>query len=87
MHERSLAQDLVRSAGITAFQEGGTVHAVHVRVGSLSCIDPGGLHDQMVWWARGTIVEGADVVVEIVPADLGDKHGADVTLVSVEVGA
>lgn len=87
MHERSLAEDLVRAAGITGVEEGGTVQAMHVRLGSLSCIDPEALHDQVVWWSRGTIVEGANVVVEVVPADLDDKHGADVTLVSVEVGA
>lgn len=87
MHERSLAEDLVRAAGVAAMDEGGTVHAMHVRVGSLSCIDPEALHDQVVWWSQGTIVEGANVHIEVVPADLGDRHGAEVRLVSVDVGA
>ncbi len=87
MHERSVAEDLVRAAGVTAVEEGGTVQAMHVHVGSLSCIDPEALHDQVGWWAQGTVAEGADVVVEVVPADLDDRHGADVTLVSVDIGA
>lgn len=87
MHERSVAEDLVKAAGITAMGEGGTVHAMHIHVGGLSCIDPDGLHDQVVWWSQGTVVEGADVVVEVVPADVGDRHGADIKLVSVDVGA
>jgi Zn finger protein HypA/HybF involved in hydrogenase expression len=87
MHERSLAEDLVRAAGINAVEEGGSVAAMHVEVGSLSCIDPDALHDQVVWWSQGTIVEGANIVIEVVPAALDDEHGAEVKLVSIEVGA
>jgi len=86
MHERSLAEDLVRAAGMTAMDEGGAVQAVHVRVGSLSCIDPEVLHDQVVWWSRGTIIEGADICIEVISAELGDRHGAAVRLVSVDAG-
>jgi len=86
MHERSLAEDLVRAAGISAVDEGGSVAAMRVQVGSLSCIDPDALHEQVVWWSQGTIVEGANVVVEVVPADLDDPNGAEVRLVSIEVG-
>ncbi len=87
MHERSLAEDLVRAAGISAVEEGGSVAAMRVEVGSLSCIDPVALHAQVVWWSQGTIVEGANILVEVVPATLDDAHGADVRLVSIEVGA
>ena len=87
MHERSVAEDLVRAAGISAVDEGGSVSAMRVEVGSLSCIDPEALHDQVVWWSQGTIVEGANIVIEVVPAELGDEHGAEVKLVSIEVGA
>lgn len=87
MHERSIAEDLVRAAGITAVEEGGTVAAMHIHVGSLSCIDPDSLHDQVVWYSQGTVAEGANVLVEIVPADVEDAHGADIRLVSVDVGS
>ena len=85
MHERSVAEDLVRAAGVAAVDEGGTVQAMHVHVGSLSCIDPEALHDQVVWWAQGTIAEGAEVVVEVVPADLKSEFGfpADACVVGV----
>ncbi len=86
MHERSLAEDLVRAAGMAAVDEGRFVRSMRIRVGSLSCIDPESLHDQVVWWSQGTIVEGADVHIEVASADLGDRHGAEVRLVSVEVG-
>jgi Zn finger protein HypA/HybF involved in hydrogenase expression len=87
MHERSVAEDLVRAAGISAIDEGGSVAVMRVEVGSLSCIDPDALHDQVVWWSQGTIVEGANIVIEVVPAALDDEHGAEVKLVSIEVGA
>ena len=86
MHERSVAEDLVRTAGITAVEEGGTVHAMHISVGSLSCIDPESLHDQVVWYSQGTIAEGATVHVEVVPAALDDEHGADIRLTAIDVG-
>jgi Zn finger protein HypA/HybF involved in hydrogenase expression len=87
MHERSVAEDLVRAAGVNAIDEGGSVAVMRVQVGSLSCIDPDALHDQVVWWSQGTIVEGANILIEVVPADLEDEHGAEVKLVSIEVGA
>jgi Zn finger protein HypA/HybF involved in hydrogenase expression len=87
MHERSVAEDLVRAAGISAIDEGGSVAVMRVEVGSLSCMDPDALHDQVVWWSQGTIVEGANIVIEVVPAALDDEHGAEVKLVSIEVGA
>jgi Zn finger protein HypA/HybF involved in hydrogenase expression len=85
MHERSLAEDLVRAAGIAAMEEGGPIATMRVRVGSQSCIDPDALHDQVVWWSQGTIVEGARVLVEVVPTEFGDPHASDVRLVSIDV--
>lgn len=86
MHERTLAEDLVRAAGVAAVDDGGTVRAMHVQVGSLSCIDPDALREQVRWWSQGTIVEGAIVDIEVVAADLLDRHGGEVRLKSVEVG-
>jgi len=87
MHERSVAEDLVRAAGITAVDEGGTVHAMHISIGSLSCITPEALHDQVVWYSQGTVAEGAAVHVEVIPADVDDEQGDEVRLVAVDVGS
>ena len=86
MHEKSLAQDLVRTAGVTALEEGATrVKSFRIRVGALSQIDPDALRGQIEWWSHGTIVEGAAVQIDVVPTDIGDRHCGDVRLVSVEV--
>lgn len=85
MHERSVAADLVRAVGVTAFEEGGTVETMHIRMGSLSGIDPEALREQIHWHAQGTVAEGATVEVEVVPAEIDDEHGADIRLVSVEL--
>jgi Zn finger protein HypA/HybF involved in hydrogenase expression len=87
MHERSVAADLVRAAGVTAVEEGGTVRALHISIGSLSCIDPVALRDQVVWYSRGTVTEGAAVHVEVLPADLDDAHAADVRLTAIELAS
>jgi hydrogenase nickel incorporation protein HypA/HybF len=87
MHERRLAQDLVRSAGLAALEEGaGRVNALRLRVGALSHIDPEALRGQVEWWSHGTILEGAEVEVEQAALDAGDRHAEDVTLVSIDVG-
>lgn len=85
MHERGVAEDLVRAAGVTALEEGGTVRTMRISVGSLSCIDPVALRDQIAWYARGTVAEGATVEVDVRGDDIGDPHARDVRLTSVEV--
>lgn len=86
MHERNIAKDLVRAAGVTAMDEGATrVRSLRVRVGPLSHIDPEALRGQVEWWAHGTIVEGALVEVERGDGDVADRHSQDVRLVSVDV--
>lgn len=88
MHERKIAQDLVRTAGVTALDEGASrVRSLKVRVGALSHIDPEALRGQLEWWSHGTIVEGAAVEVERAASELGDRHAQDVRLVSVDVEA
>jgi Zn finger protein HypA/HybF involved in hydrogenase expression len=86
VHERSVAEDLVRAAGVTAVEEGGVVRTMRITVGSLSCIDPGSLRDQIAWYARGTVAEGASVEVEVRGDDIGDPHARDVRLTAIEVG-
>jgi len=87
MHERRIAQDLVRTAGVTALEGGASrVRSIRVRIGALSRIDPEALRGQLEWWSHGTIVEGADVAVET-DSEIGDRHSEDVRLVSVDVEA
>lgn len=88
MHERGIAQDLVRAAGVTALEEGAErVRALEVRIGSLSHIDPEALRGQVEWWSHGTIVEGAIVRVEKSKNDARERNSTGVTLTSVEVDA
>lgn len=87
MHERSIAEDLVRAAGVTAVDEGGRVSAMHIVVGSMSCIDPDALREQVVWYSQGTVTEGASVHVDVVPAEPDDSRGADIRLASVELAS
>jgi len=86
MHERKIAQDLVRSAGLAALEDGAArVSSIRLRVGALSRIDPEALRGQVEWWSHGTIVEGALVEVERASTDIGDRHSEDVRLVSMDV--
>ena len=86
MHERSMAEDLVKAAGMAVVGETfGRVKSMKVQVGSLSHIDPDSLHEQMVFWSQGTIVEGAAIHIDVVPTELGDRGATDVRLVSVDV--
>lgn len=85
MDERSIAHDLVRAAAVAAVDEGGSVCSIRIRVGGRSGVDPDILRDHVVWWSRGTVVEGADLEVEVVPSDDDDRHGDEVTLVSLDV--
>jgi Zn finger protein HypA/HybF involved in hydrogenase expression len=86
MHERRLAQDLVRSAGLAALEEGASrVSALRLRIGGASHIDPESLRGQVEWWAHGTIMEGAIVMVEQAGTDVADRHSEDVRLVSMDV--
>lgn len=86
MHERKVAQDLVRAAGVTALEEGAQrVRVVRLRVGALSHVDPEALRGQIEWCSHGTIVEGAEVCVDVAGSGFDDRHSAEVMLVSVEV--
>lgn len=86
MHDRKIAQDLVRTAGVAALERGASrVSAMRLRIGAHSHIDPEALRGQVEWWSHGTIVEGALVMVERAGSDVGDRHSEDVRLVSIDV--
>jgi hydrogenase nickel incorporation protein HypA/HybF len=88
MHERRLAQDLVRSAGLAALEGGATrVSGLRLRIGAASHIDPESLRGQVEWWSHGTIIEGARIEVDKAGAEPDDRHSEDVTLVSMDVEA
>lgn len=87
MHERGVAMDLVRSAGVVAVEQGAArVSRMRIKMGRGSHIDPESLKAQVEWHARGTICEGVAVDLELVgvPADgeLGDDR---IQLVSIDL--
>lgn len=77
MHERRVAADLVRSAGVVAVEQGASrVKALRVEIGAASHVDAASLAAQVSWHARGTIVEGAEVIVErrVLPEGALPRH-------------
>jgi hydrogenase nickel incorporation protein HypA/HybF len=66
MHELSIAQSIVRIAETHA--AGRKVYAVHLRVGHLRQVVPSALEFAFELVAEGTSVEGAELVMEEVPA-------------------
>ena len=71
MHEHGVAADLVRTAGVVAVEQGAVrVRTMRVEIGGASHIEPESLAAQVSWHARGTIVEGVEVIVErrVLPA-------------------
>ncbi len=69
MHELSIAASLVDVAERTAREHGSTaVTRVHVAVGTLTSIEPDALAFSFPVAARGTLCEGAELVIERRPA-------------------
>lgn len=66
MHELSIAQSIVRIAESHA--AGRRVHKVELRVGHLRQVVPSALEFAFMLVAEGTPVEGAQLVIEEVPA-------------------
>jgi Zn finger protein HypA/HybF involved in hydrogenase expression len=65
MHERGVAVDLVRTAGVVALEQGARrVRTLRIELGPASHLEPESLTAQVSFHARGTIVEGAEVLVE-----------------------
>ncbi|MBK8049218.1 MAG: hydrogenase maturation nickel metallochaperone HypA [Anaerolineales bacterium] len=69
MHELSIAQSLIEIAEETARNAGATeVLAVHLRLGALSGVVPDALQFSFPIAAEGTLVAGAQLIIEEVPA-------------------
>lgn len=89
MHERGVAADLVRSAGVVAVEQGAArVKVMRVEIGAASHVDAESLAAQVSWHARGTIVEGAEVIVErrVLPLGAVPTHDDErVMLLSVDL--
>ena len=89
MHERGVASDLVRAAGVVAVNEGAIrVRSIRVQIGGLSHIDPDSLAAQVSWHAQGTIVEGARVIVQreaMAEGAMPAEEDEQVTLLSVDL--
>lgn len=89
MHERGVASDLVRTAGVVAVDRGATkVRSMRIQVGGASHLDSESLVAQVAWHARGTIVEGAEVIVErrVIPEGVMPTHDDErVMLLSVDL--
>lgn len=69
MHEYSIVQSLYDAVAAHAEVRGArAVHAVHVRIGEMSGVDPGLLDTAWKTFRVRTICESAPMDVEIVPA-------------------
>jgi hydrogenase nickel incorporation protein HypA/HybF len=80
VHERALMRDLLARVDEVARADGAArVASVRVRIGPLSHFTPEHFREHFADAARGTIAEGASVVVA------SDAAGADVVLESVEL--
>jgi Zn finger protein HypA/HybF involved in hydrogenase expression len=89
MHEHGVASDLVRTAGVVAVDQGATkVRTMRVQIGAASHVDADALAAQVAFHARGTVVEGAQVIVErrVLPAGVAATPDDErILLVSVDV--
>lgn len=69
MHELSIATSLVETAVRSAEQAGAcSVTRLHLRLGALAGVEPESLEFCFPVVAKGTICEGAELRLEIVPA-------------------
>lgn len=86
MHESSLMKDLLRKIVEIADENGSDLIAsVTVRLGALSQISPEHFREHFDHAVSGTIVESAELRVEI-STDLTDPQAQKVVLESVELG-
>lgn len=86
MHELSIAYELVNSAVAAAEDVGGTkVNTVYLRLGALSGVVKDALLFGFEIAAQGTLLEGAQLVVEETPVVVHCEACAkDVTLASIQ---
>ena len=70
MHEYSIVQSLYDAVALHAAQRGANaVHALHVRIGEMSGVDPGLLETAWKTFRVRTICEDAPLEIEIVAAE------------------
>jgi hydrogenase nickel incorporation protein HypA/HybF len=70
MHEYSIVQSLYDAVALHAARQGAqAVHALHVRIGEMSGVDPGLLDTAWKTFRVKTICEAAPLEVEIVRAE------------------
>jgi len=87
VHELSLLADLMRKVEAVAADHGAErVASVRVRLGALAHISPEHLREHFTEAARGTVADGAALVVDA-RTDTADPHAQDIVLESVEVQA
>jgi hydrogenase nickel incorporation protein HypA/HybF len=87
MHEASLIAGLLRTVeAVVSEQGGGKVVGVAVKLGALSHISPQHFRDHFARGAKGTILEGARLDIEVL-TDTADARAQGVVLESVEVEA
>lgn len=85
MHELSLLADLMRKVEAVAREQGSPrVVAVRVKLGALAHISAEHLRDHFERAARGTLSEGAELIVDA-GTDPADPHAQEILLDSVEV--
>jgi hydrogenase nickel incorporation protein HypA/HybF len=85
MHESSLMKGLMRQILVEAeSHDAKRVASVGVVLGALSNITPAHFSEHFVEAARGTIVEGATLVIRSAE-DITDPHAQDIMITSVEV--
>jgi hydrogenase nickel incorporation protein HypA/HybF len=84
-HERSLLAGLLaRVEEIARGEAAASVIRVTVRVGALVGVSADHLRDHFVDASRGTVAEGAELMVDV-RADPLDPHAGEVLLDSVEI--
>ncbi len=85
MHELSLIADLLRKVdAVAADAASDTVLEVTVRLGALAHISPGHFRDHFTAAARGTVADGARLLVER-SHDVSDPHAQEILLQRVTV--
>jgi hydrogenase nickel incorporation protein HypA/HybF len=85
MHEASLIASLLQQITAIMRQQGtGQVVGVTVKLGALSHISPEHFREHFVQGARGTMVEGVRLTLEV-GHDLGNPRAQDVVLDCLEV--
>jgi len=84
-HELSLVSGVLARLGAVARAEGAErVTRIVLRLGALVPCSPDHLREHFVEGARGTLADGAEVVITL-STDVADPHAHEVVLDSVEV--